>query len=110
MIDHKLKTWRYAFHEINHIKTILFESSKRVSLEYKEVIKDLKIASDIISELRLEAKDIPALRALLIYHGVEMEVRLKGMSLIPPRNLTVAIAAEINRCNQLLYAIARHLD
>jgi hypothetical protein len=63
-----------------------------------------------IENLRSRATQSAALLGAVLFYGIEIEVRLSGIKDVPASCLAAVIAAEVERCNKLISAIATHLN
>ena len=63
-----------------------------------------------VETLRARATQSSALLGVVLFYGIELEVRLAGIKKVPASALAAVIATEIHRCNKLIAAIAKHVD
>ncbi len=63
-----------------------------------------------VEALRARATLSSGLLGAVLFYGVDLEVRLRGLSDLPGASLLPAINKELDRCDQLTAAIASHID
>lgn len=110
MIKDPPEPWQLAEDNAHLVREALVRARQIARQDRMGAIRSIDEALDALASLRALAGQSSTLLGTVLFYGIELEVRLGGMSGLPASHLDQMIANEITRSEQLLAAIASHIE
>jgi hypothetical protein len=110
MCGDKSAIWWQAHADAHLVREALVRGHKLAQSDKVASIACVNESLAALANLRSRAPQASALLAIMLFYGIELEVRLSGLDQVPLSTLAITIAEELHRCDQLIAAITDHLN
>ena len=102
--------WQRALDDARFVREMLVMARQLTPNDPVGAIGCVSDAIVRVERLRARATQSSALLGAVLFYGIELEVRLRGLGDTPVSTRPRIIDMEINRCDQLIASLASHVD
>ena len=102
--------WEQALDDARFVREMLVMAKQLTRNDPVGAIGCVSDAIVRVEGLRSRATQSSALLGAVLFYGIELEVRLRGLGDSPVSTRPRIIDMEINRCDQLIVSLASHID
>ena len=102
--------WEQALDDARFVREMLVMARQLTPNDPVGAIGCVSDAVIRVEGLRSRATQSSALLGAVLFYGIELEVRLRGLGDSPVSTRPRIIDMEINRCDQLIASLASHID
>ena len=102
--------WEQALDDARFVREMLVMAKQLTRNDPVGAIGCVNDAIVRVEGLRSRATQSSALLGAVLFYGIELEVRLRGLGDYPASTRARLIDTEIDRCDQLIASLASHVD